>query len=238
MISNGLIAQIQNNPVILTEFSYGVGIPFADMKQRFGTQLSLSGGISYQPSKSHFRFGTQFNYFFGSEVKEDVLLPFRTDFGGLIIGSDEFLAEMKLKERGFIAQLYTGGLIPISSQDNTRQSIKWQLGIGFMQHYIRFVDDARALTQFNTEYLKGLDRLSNGLAVIPFIGYEYLSRKGWLSFYSGVEAVIGFTENRRSLNYDTNRSEEGIARTDILLNVKLGLYLPFYIIRYPELIEY
>jgi hypothetical protein len=235
---NPLYSQLQNNPVILAEFSYGAGFPMADLKTRFGTQLNVAAGLSYQPSHSHFRLGVRFNYFFGSEVKEDVLAPFRTDFGGLIIGSDQFLAEMKLKERGFVAQFYSGGLLPVFSQDNARQSISWQLGFGFIQHYIRFVDDARALTQFNTNYLKGLDRLSNGFALIPFIGYEYLSRKGWLSFYGGIETVIGFTENRRSLNYDTNMSELDIPRTDIMLNAKIGLYLPFYIITSPESIEY
>ena len=88
------------------------------------------------------------------------------------------------------------------------------------------------------DYLKGLDRLCNGVAISPFVGYEFLSRKGWLSFYSGFEPIFAFTQNRRSLNYDTNTSELGIARKDILLNFKLGIYLPFYLNHDYEKIEY
>lgn len=228
----------QESAVLLPEFSYSYGIPMGDLELRFGTHLSLGIGLTYQPAKNHLNFGGKFSYFFGSEVKEDVLQPFRSSFEGLLLGSDNFLAEMKLKERGFIIQLNTGGLIPIFSQSKARQSLKWQMGVGYIQHYIRFVDEARALSQFNTEYLEGLDRMCNGWAIIPFVGYEFLSRKGWLSFYTGIEPVLAFTENKRSLNYDTNQSELGISRFDMLLNFKIGLYLPFYMNSDYEKIEY
>lgn len=228
----------QESAVLLPEFSYSLGIPLADLEKRFGSHLCLGIGITYQPAKNHFNFGGRFSYFLGSEVKEDVLQPFRSSFEGLLLGSDNFLAEMKLKERGFIIQLNTGGLIPIFSQSKARQSFKWQMGVGYLQHSIRFVDEARALTQFNTEYLEGLDRMSNGWAIIPFVGYEFLSRKGWLSFYTGIEPVLAFTKNKRSLNYDTNQSELDISRFDMLLNFKVGLYLPFYLNSDYEKIEY
>jgi hypothetical protein len=228
----------QESAVLLPEFTYSYGIPGGDLSDRFGTHLCLGVGVTYQPAKNHFNFGTRFNYFFGSEVKEDVLKPFRTGFDGLIIGRDNYLADLTLKERGFYIQVHTGGLIPVFSQEKIRQSIKWQFGLGFIQHNIRFEDDARALSQFTDEYKEGLDRMSNGWAIIPFIGYEYLSREGWLSFYTGIEPVFGFTKNRRSLNYDTNESELGISRTDIMINFKFGLYLPLYIFRDPANLEY
>jgi hypothetical protein len=232
------ILKSQESPVLLPEFSYGYGIPGGDLKDRFDTHLCLGLGLTYQPAKSHFNIGARFSYFFGSDVKEDVLTPFRTSYAGLLIGVDQYMAEFKLKERGFIFQLHTGGLIPVFSQSHARQSLKWQLGVGFIEHYIRFVDDARALTQFNDDYLKGLDRLCSGVAVSPFVGYEYISRKGWLSFYTGFETVFGFTQSRRSLNYDTNKSDLGIAREDILMNFKFGLYLPFFLNEDSAKIEY
>lgn len=234
----GQAIKSQENPMLLAEFSYSWGFPAADLAKRFGTHLSLGVGLTYQPAKNNFNFGSRFSYFFGADVKEDVLAPFRTSLDGLLIGSDQFLAEMKLKERGFLIQLHAGGLIQVFSQLKARQSLKWQMGIGFIQHHIRFVDDARALSHFHTEYLKGLDRLSNGLAVIPFVAYEFISRKGLLSFYTGVEPVFAFTKNRRSLNYDTNQSELDMSRLDVLINFKIGLYLPFRLSNNYENIEY
>lgn len=228
----------QESKMLLSEFSYGYGIPGGDLEKRFGEQLSLGIGLTYQPAKNNFSYGASFCYFFGSTVKEDVLVPFRTQSDGLLIGSDQYLAEMKLKERGFFFQLNAGGLIPSFSQEKARQGIKWQIGIGFIQHHIRFVDDARALTQFTTDYLKGLDRLSNGVALIPYIGYQYLSRQGWLSFFGGIEPVLAITQNRRSLNYDTNQSQLGINRYDFMINFKLGIILPFYLGDSSEKIEY
>ena len=238
IIHPGQFLTAQETAVLLPEFSYSYGFPAGDLDQRYGSHLCLGVGFTYQPAKNHFQFGTKFSYFFGSEVKEDVLLPFRTNFEGLLIGRDHYLTEMKLKERGYIIQLHTGGLIPVFSQRTARQSFKWQLGVGFIEHHIRFVDDAKALNQFTTDYLNGIDRLCNGWAMIPFAGYEFLSRKSWLSFYAGVESVFAFTQNRRSLNYDTNQSELGISRNDILVNFKLGIYLPFYLGHDYEKIEY
>jgi len=202
----------QESAVLLPEFSYSYGIPLADLEQRYGSHLCLGIGMTYQPAKSHFNFGGRFSYFFGSEVKEDVLKSFRSSFDGLLLGSDNFLAELNLKERGFIIQLNTGGLIPIFSQNKARQSFKWQMGVGYIQHHIRFVDDARALTQFSTEYLEGLDRMSNGWAIIPFVGYELLSRFGRLSFFTGIDPVLASTAIRRSINYATYQSDFAISR--------------------------
>ncbi len=232
------VLKSQESAVLLPEFSYSYGIPGADLEKRFGNHLCLGVGVTYQPAKNHFNYGGKFSYFFGSDVKEDVLKPFRSGFEGLLLGSDNYLAEMKLKERGFILQLNAGGLIPVFSQNKARQSLKWQLGIGYIQHYIRFVDDAKALTQFTTDYINGLDRMCNGYAIIPFLGYEFLSRKGWLSFFTGIEPMFAFTENRRSVNYDTNQSELGISRFDMMINFKIGLYLPFYLNTDYEKIEY
>ncbi|MGB4970712.1 MAG: hypothetical protein WBO31_14350 [Saprospiraceae bacterium] len=228
----------QNKPAILLDVTYNLGFPQADLKNRYGNHLGISGGITYQPAKNHFNFGLGFGYYFGSNVKEDVLKIFRTSFEGLLIGEDQYLAEMKLKERAYLAQIYMGGLIPIGSQKIARQSFKWKLGFGFLQHKIRFVDDARAIRQFTTEYLQGVDRLTNGFALIPFLGYEFLSRKGLFSFYTGIEPIIGFTQNQRNYNYDTNESEFGIHRKDILINFKIGIYLPFYLNTDLEKIEY
>ncbi|MBK9109037.1 MAG: hypothetical protein IPM92_11905 [Saprospiraceae bacterium] len=228
----------QNSAVWYPEFHYSMGIPGADLAKRFGPHLGIGGGLNYQAGSNNFNYGLRYTLYFGSEVKEDVLVPFRTDFEGLLIGFDQLLSEMKLRERAFLIQFSAGGLIPVSPNTSSRKSLKWQMACGFYEHKIRFVDDARSLPQFTTAMLKGLDRLSNGIALIPSIGYESLSNKGKFSYYAGLETVFGFTNNQRSFHYDLGISELGKSRLDIMLQFKLAIYLPFYLGKHSENIEY
>ncbi len=215
-----------------------MGIPAGDLSDRFGSHLGVGASLGFQPAGSHICLGVGGSYFFGNTVKQDVLSPFRTSFNGQLIGSDQYLAELKLRERGFLVQAYTGLLLALFSQDQVQRGLRVQLGIGYLEHKIRFVDDARALPQFTNDFKKGLDRYSNGFACIPSLSYESLSRRGRLSYALGLEAIVGFTENRRSVNYDTGLSDLGISRTDILVNLKIALFLPFYNSDHPEEIEY
>ncbi len=224
--------------MLLLDFEYGIGFPMQDLADRFGNHLVLGSGLTFQSKSNLLHYGIHFDYLFGNTVHENVIQPFQTSYEGLLIGSDQFLSQLKLRQRGYYFQGFVSGLIPIGSQNNARQSLMWRAGLGFLQHHIRFVDDARALNQFTTEYLQGLDRLTNGYALIPFVGYQYLSRKNWLSFYTGIEPVFGFTENQRALNYDTNKSELGIKRSDFMIQFKVGIYLPFYLKNQGEELEY
>ena len=44
----------QNKPAILFDVTYNLGFPQADLKNRYGNHLGISGGITYQPAKNHF----------------------------------------------------------------------------------------------------------------------------------------------------------------------------------------
>ncbi|HEX5625104.1 MAG TPA: hypothetical protein VFX48_03730 [Saprospiraceae bacterium] len=233
-----IFLQAQEKRAVLLDFNYSYGIPIADLSDRYGNHLSLGTGISLQPAGRFLLLGAGAEYWFGSTVKEDVLVPLRSSFGGLLLGNDEYLTEFKQRQRGWLFQAYAGSVLPIGSQKKARQSLKLQLGAGFLQHQIRFLDEARSLPQFTKSYKKGFDRLANGWALIPFAGYEFLSRKGWLSFYAGVESVLAFTQNQRNFNYDSNRSEFGDRRFDAAIQFKLGLYLPFYLDIDQSTIEY
>ncbi|MBK8956218.1 MAG: hypothetical protein IPM34_11785 [Saprospiraceae bacterium] len=231
-------ASAQKTAVLFPEFHYVMGIPGADLSNRYGPHLGIGAGLNYQPKSELLNFAIRYSLIFGSDVREDVLKPFRTDFEGLLIGFDELLSEMKLRERAWLIQAATGGLIPLSEKTTKRLSLKWQLGFGFFEHKIRFVDDASSLPQFNSSLVKGLDRLSNGFALIPSLGYESLSNRGKFSYYAGIESIFGFTKNQRSYHYDLGISELGKSRLDLMIQMKLAIYLPFYPQSSSELIEY
>ncbi len=215
---------------------FGLGNSFGDLKDRFGKHQSLGAGICYMPNKG-FDFGIKLNYFFGSTVKEDVLAPYRTDFGHLI-GIDGYLSDILLRERGLFTYVYLGDLIPLGNQEIMQHGLKVLLGIGYMEHKIRIQDDSRAVVQLQSDFGKGLDRLSNGLAGVTFVGYEFKSRNGKINFYTGLECAWGFTKNLRKWNYDTQSSDSNIRRNDILVQYKIAWYLPFFFGRHADAIEY
>ncbi len=220
---------------IFMDMNLAYGAPIGKLSDRFGSHLSIGLGLSYQPAKG-IDFGAKFQYFFSRNVSEDVLAPYRTDFGQLI-GEDFFLTEVALRERGYFSYLYIGGLVPFGSQIKARCGFKWMLGPGFMQHRIRIQDDSRAATQFFSDFGRGLDRLTNGFCGVVFLGYEYKSLKGRINFYTGFESVLGITQAKRQWNYDTESSDIGIKRNDNLIQFKFAWYLPFFL-KKPDSVEY
>ncbi len=237
-INQEVYGQSNHPAIIFPEFSYQMGIPAGDFSNRFGNHLGLSGGINYQIGNSPINLALRYSLYFGNQVKEDVLFPFRTSYEGLLIGFDQFLTELKLRERAFMVHASAGSLIPLDHNHSYRKSIRYQMGVGFFEHRIRFVDDASALPQFTSSLIQGLDRLSNGLALIPSIGYESLSDLGKFSWYAGVESIFGFTKDRRSYSYDLGQPASSKTRLDILLQFKLSIYLPFSLSNVAEEIEY
>lgn len=221
---------------ILVDLHYLAGVPVGILADRFGNHLGVGGGVSYIGAGKSIEIGVKYSYLFGSRVKEDVMSIFRTNYEGLLIGSDQFLAEMKLRERGFNTQIFFGGIIGKASA-KARYGLKWQLGLGLLEHHIRFQDEARALTQFTTDLRKGLDRKTAGFSISPYVGYLFIQHQGHIAFAAGIEPVIAYTETLRSWNYDTNQSDDGKKRWDVMFNFKLCWYFPFFL-KNSEEIEY
>ncbi|MEO6189366.1 MAG: hypothetical protein ABIO44_02395 [Saprospiraceae bacterium] len=86
-----------NKNGIFVDLNLGIGKASGLLSNRFGSHNLIGGGVSYHPA-SGLDYGVKFHYFFGNSVKEDVLAPYRTDFGQLI-GGDGFLTDVTLKER-------------------------------------------------------------------------------------------------------------------------------------------
>ncbi|MEL6718017.1 MAG: hypothetical protein AAFO82_02820 [Bacteroidota bacterium] len=224
--------EAQSNPKlnegngILFNFSYGYQFPFEDMANRFGNNGVLHTGVEYW-TKNNFLLGVEGSFLFGSVVKQDVIASLRTE-EGFIIGNDRDVADVQLRERGF----YTGGLIgklfPLL-EDNTRSGIRATIGLGLLQHKIHIQDDPqRDVASLTKELKKGYDRLSNGLALTQFIGYQHLANDRQLNFSAGVEFIQGFTQNRRSFDFDT-QMKDTTKRLDVLLALRITWVLPLYL---------
>lgn len=221
---------------LLFKISYAFQSPAGDLLDRFGNGYTIGIGLDYITSESNWLLGIDGGLLFGNQVKIDVLSNLRTP-EGFIIANDRVPADVQLRERG----LYIGGLIGkiISfSEINKRSGLKLTLGMGLFQHKIRIQDDpVRAVSQLTGDYKKGYDRLTNGLALNEFIGYQMLSPNGRINFYAGIDMTQGFTKSRRDFNFD-NRTVEEENRIDMLFGFKVGWILPFYFGKGTEEIYY
>ncbi len=212
---------------LLLPLNYAFQLPGADMAERFGGNFSLGGGLEYLTAKQNWFIGLQGQFLFGSTVKTDVLAELRTP-EGFIYGNNKSVADIQLRERGFYAGVHIGKLLPLSAA-NPRSALRLSFGAGLLQHKIRIQEDPiAAVPQLEGAYEKGYDRLSNGLALKQFIGYQMLGTEGRINFYAGLEFMQGFTRSRRDFQFDLRGAPEE-ERLDLLFGLRVGWILPFYL---------
>lgn len=220
----------QNNeqePVKLINIGleYGFQIPGGDFEDRFGTSSTLGTKIEYL-TPNNISFAAQYSFFFGRNVKEDPILSLR-DADSLFIGNNLSQANIFLRQRGFYVGASVGKLFPIS-QRNKKSGIKIDLGVGLLQHKIRIQDDPESFVPIvGGEYKKGYDRLTNGLSLRQFIGYQHHSLNRLINLYAGIELTQGFTQSRRSFDFDLGKADE-TKRFDFLTGIKVGWIVAIY----------
>jgi len=220
--------------VLLLNFQFGFHAPGGDLAGRFGGNSSVGGGLDFMTQKN-LLLGFQANLHFGNKVDEDVLTTLRNN-EGLIFGDESGIANVQLRERGLYLGGHAGKIFRLSK--NSRSGIRVTSGIGFFQHKIRIQNDPVVfVSQLSSNYKKGYDRLTNGVAFTEFIGYHILSKNRLVNFVAGFEFTQAFTASRRSFNFDTRTKEKG-SRLDLLTGIRIGWSLPFYIGENPDEIQY
>jgi hypothetical protein len=179
-----------------------------DMKDRFNNFNSLGMSIDYK-FKNNFTIGVDYDWFFGRAVKDNGIFSNITGESGLIIDQNGDFSVINLPR----VQSNSGVLI--------------QLGGGFMQHKIDIFSSQITIPQLNGDYEKGYDQLAYGFATKQFIGYQYLVNHNRYHFRAGIEFNQGYTEGRRTWNFNTNDS--GLdKRFDTTTALKFGVIVPIY----------
>lgn len=212
--------------IIILNLGYAPLVPVGELEDRFGTFFSPEIAVDFMTEKN-WVVGLQAQLLFGNDVQEDVLVNLRTESGD-IIGNDRSPADIQLRQRGLYFGLRVGKLISLSKK-NDRSGLRLNLGAGLLQHKIRLQRDPfRTVPQTEGEYEKGYDRLTNGLALHQFIGYQVVSKSNGVHLTAGFEFFEGFTKNRRSFNFDTQMAATE-PRLDILAGFRISLSLPLFL---------
>ena len=208
----------------LVEIHFGGHFPAGDLSQRYGPNLNAGGSFMYK-TKKNYLFGVEGNYFFGRNVKEDVLVNLKSS-GGFVIDNEGYPADLRVTERGTGFHLTCGKVFGLLSA-NPNSGLVVSAGVGYMQHKIHLYDAQQRVAAVSGNLKYGYDRLSNGYSFTQFIGYMFLSENKMLNFIAGFEAYEGFTQSVRKLNYDTGLPDTK-KRTDILYGLRIGWILPLY----------
>lgn len=217
---------------ILFHLNLGTHIPAADMGKRFGQDMSLGGGLE-RLGAGNTILGIEGYYLFGTNVKEDPLSKIRTPDGDLI-GLDQSLANVSLRERGFYMGATLGKLFIFDKKK--RSGLRVTGTAGWLQHKIRIQDNAQTLPQVYGEYIKGYDRQTGGIAIGQFVGWQHLSVNRRSNWYAGLEFHQGFTKSMRDWDFSEQKKLDG-TRLDLRFGVRVGWTLPFYP-KSPEQIYY
>ena len=204
-------------------------LPGGDLAKRFGSNLNVGVAYLYKTRKN-FLFGIDPNYFYGNNVKEDVLAGLKTS-EGTITNTDGNFAEVRVNERGWNVHVCAGKIIPTvfrkKISPNPNSGIMIVFGAGYMFHFINILNEERNVPQVAGDYKKGYDRLTGGLSLKQFIGYNFLSNNRLLNFYAGFECYQGFTKSMRTYDYDLMKSDTK-NRFDLLYGFRVGWILPIY----------
>lgn len=210
--------------ILMVGVHFSGQLPQADLAKRFGANFSAGGSFIWK-TKRNFLFGVEGSYFFGKNVKEDVVSNMRSEDGN-ITDNQGFPADLRLTERGWNFYGNVGYLFNKLGH-NPNSGVFFTIGAGYMQHKVKLYDANQKIAAVKGNLQKGYDRLSGGLGLTQFIGYKYLSNNRLANFYAGIEFYEAFTKSFRGFNYDTGK-EDNQQRLDILMGFRLGWILPLY----------
>lgn len=211
------------NPHVTVGYSYMFSA--ADMAKRFGNAEGIDLGFHIK-AKTNWYYGIQYTYFFGTQVTEPGLMQNLYTSRGEILADDGSLAVVYAQERGMAIHVQGGKLFNVVGP-NKNSGLLVTAGVGFLQHKIRLEHQEAKIAQLEGEYLKGYDRLTNGLSLSQYVGYYHLSNSRRWNFYVGVQFMEGFTQCRRDFNFDTQVADTQ-KRLDILVSPRVGWVLNLY----------
>ncbi|MFN4255652.1 MAG: hypothetical protein ACK4Q5_11670 [Saprospiraceae bacterium] len=218
--------------VILFHVTYAAHWTGADLADRFGFSNAIGPGLDFTTA-NNFIFGADFQYTYGTKVKEDPLDPIRVD-SGYIVGFGRNIASVALRQRGFYLGGHVGKLFTFGNSN--RSGLRLTLGAGVLRHSIRVQDNSQSVPQLVDNYQKGYDRLTGGLALNQLIGYQLIGRTRSINYFIGFEFNQGFTRSLRDWDFAEMKKLEG-SRFDFRYGIRVGWALPFYFTK-PETVYY
>ena len=156
-------------------FSYGLHIPGKDMKARFGVNSTIGTYLAFK-TKKKWEIGLGVDFIFGNLVKEKNQLDGLLTPQGKIIDLTGTPVDVFFNQRGYAVYLSFGKYTNLLGI-NQFSGMYLKANTGFIEHWIKISSQSNNTPILNKDYLKGYDRLSNGIFVGAEMGYQYIGNK-------------------------------------------------------------
>jgi hypothetical protein len=209
------------NKLWLVGISYKAIIPAGDLALRYGLCNAFGIGLDLK-TKKNYLFGVSIDAMFGRNVKDIGYMDKLKDANGYVYSDEGAPGYFTASMRGMKAAMTAGKIIPLHSK-RPEWGVILQAGAGYFQHKNLF-SFANSL-QFSSTYLRGYDRMRNGIAISEEAGVCHFNLNRLINFNITLEAVEAFTKNSRYYDYAT-QSFDTKKYTDIYLAIKFAWVLP------------
>ena len=197
-------------------FGFGFSTPLADLKDRFGTMYGGDFSLNFYRGDLGSQFGFKLGFMTSDVVKEDPLAPYRTS-SGQILSFDGLTANVNSRmAASYVGIDFKQNLAFIDKKE--RIKLFAGVGMGLMQHKIRYVDFTRMVTYASENYGKGHDRNSRGLYLEEQIGIKIRNRAK--KFDVALTSFQGFLTPVGQVEFDTGSTLKE-DRLDIGLGFKI-----------------
>lgn len=203
----------------------GVDVPGADMAKRYGASYRIGPALHYKTSRN-WLFGVKGDFIFGNDIKGDSLMWNLRESSGSFFNYAGERVGIGLGERGYAVGIQAGKVFPFAT-GVVEQGVILLTGAGFIQHKIGIVNKNASVPQLSKGYQKGYDRLTNGIYLEQFAGYNYFGKGGMLNFNIGLNVLAGFTQGRRDWQHDLMRPLDD-KRVDLLFGLRAAFYIPLF----------
>ena len=185
----------------------GGQVPAAELADRFGPSNTVGLG-AYRLTESGWRWGVQYRFQTGAEVREEGLLDNLRNASGYIIDNEGSIALVTAQQRGTMLSVSAGRIVPAAFLPKG-SGFLFEVQAGFWEHKVHYQNRGNRVTQLEDPYLKGYDRLTGGLVALPRLGYVHDAPNGLVRFQCGLEGWFGRMQPNRVWNADTMTADTG-----------------------------
>ncbi|NOR88087.1 MAG: hypothetical protein GQ527_10790 [Bacteroidales bacterium] len=205
--------------------AYAYQVPGGDMADRYGHNSTIGPGLIYKTNKN-WMWTAELNFLFGNDVinSDSIISQISTD-DGHVIGIDGTYVNIRPMERGFTFFAKVGKIIP-AFDINPNSGMFVNVGLGYIQHKIRWDVEGNGAPQLDGDYKNGYDRFTEGIAFTQSIGFFHMADKRLWNFHISAEVIESFTKMKR-YNFDTFGGEPE-SRIDLFYGLKISWMIPLY----------
>ncbi len=221
VFSQAVVNPRYQNSLWMVNISYKASQPLADLELRYGYMNGVGLDLNYK-TKKNYLFSACYNFYFGRNIRDIDYIDIFKDSHGSVFTNEAIPVFVNASMRGSQMHVNLGKLFPVFPK-KPQLALHFQLGAGFLQH--KYLFSAPNSQQFSREYLKGYDRLSNGLSIVQTAGITHLGLRKRINFNLAFELTEAFTRNRRYYDYATMGTDTK-SYMDIILSLKGSWILP------------